>query len=254
MNSISEKLAQLDQSILIFQGAPDFSEKVKLLDQLKNRLEATLSSKVISAIQTYNVEIAKDSAGHFSKIGRDSQFKSYYIKTIRQQIKMLWESTDERDRINTLYDTLLDRYQNEINFINAVFGEEHGSSMMLKLYTEILKSLPIKEGLKNLSDESDPEGTLVTLAGLRLSGENFVQSVKSQLDQSTLNLRDIEMFVQSVWAPYGPSIVYFKDLIALAMTARVSSFRIDGDLMSLAQHIRARGITKLFLRDDKTRS
>ena len=57
MNSISEKLAQLDQSILIFQGAPDFSDKVKLLDQLKNRLEATLSSKVISAIQTYNTQV-----------------------------------------------------------------------------------------------------------------------------------------------------------------------------------------------------
>ena len=51
MNSISEKLAQLDQSILIFQGAPDYAAKTKLLDQLKNRLEATLSSKVISAIQ-----------------------------------------------------------------------------------------------------------------------------------------------------------------------------------------------------------
>jgi len=46
------------------------------------------------------------------------------------------------------------------------------------------------------------------------------------------------MFVQAVWAPYGPSIVYFQDLISLAMTSRVSSFRIDGDLMSLAQHIR----------------
>ena len=53
MNSISEKLAQLDQSILIFQGAPDFSDKVKLLDQLKNRLEATLSSRVISGKRFY---------------------------------------------------------------------------------------------------------------------------------------------------------------------------------------------------------
>ena len=42
INSISEKIGLLDSSILIFQGAPDFSEKKKLLDQFKNRLEASL--------------------------------------------------------------------------------------------------------------------------------------------------------------------------------------------------------------------
>ena len=95
--------------------------------------------------------MAKESAVHFQKIGRESQFKSYFIKTIRQQIKLLWESKDDRngvgnyclyshlnfcclylsysakrERINALYDTLLDRYQNEISFINAVFGAESG--------------------------------------------------------------------------------------------------------------------------------
>ena len=29
----------------------------------------------------------------------------------------------------------------------------------------------------------------------------------------------------------------FRDLIALSSTARVSSYRIDGDLMGLAQHL-----------------
>ena len=50
INSISEKIGLLDSSILIFQGAPDFSEKKKLLDQFKNRLEASLRKVFISML------------------------------------------------------------------------------------------------------------------------------------------------------------------------------------------------------------
>ena len=45
------QIGQLDSSLLIFQGAPDYAEKAKLLDQFKNRLEASLSSSVITAVQ-----------------------------------------------------------------------------------------------------------------------------------------------------------------------------------------------------------
>ena len=107
--------------------------------------------------------------------------------------------------------------------------------MIVKLYTEILKSLPIKEALKNLVTESDPEGTLIALAGLRLSGENFVNTIRANVGEVGLTTKEIENFVQAVWSPYGPSVVQFKDLISLAMTTRVSSFRIDGDLMSLGK-------------------
>ena len=57
---------------------------------------------------------------------RSAQYESYYIKTIRQQLKTIWENQDEKDRINSLYDTLIDRYQNEMSFINSVFGEKAG--------------------------------------------------------------------------------------------------------------------------------
>ena len=47
-------------------------------------------------------------------------------------------------------------------------------------------------------DESDPDGTLLALANLRLSGGNFVDSIRNHLEATghTLKTREIEMFVQ----------------------------------------------------------
>ena len=57
--AIASKIGQLDSSILIFQGAPDFQEKRKLLDQFKNRLEASLSSAVISGEEILKLTFTK---------------------------------------------------------------------------------------------------------------------------------------------------------------------------------------------------
>ena len=70
--------------------------------------------------------------------------------------------------------------------------------MIVKLYTEILKSLPIKEALKNLVTESDPEGTLIALAGLRLSGENFVDTIRANVGEVGLTTKEIEIVQKSI--------------------------------------------------------
>ena len=59
INSISEKIGLLDSSILIFQGAPDFSEKKKLLDQFKNRLEASLRQVFKLIFQILDLSLAE---------------------------------------------------------------------------------------------------------------------------------------------------------------------------------------------------
>ena len=75
ITAIASKIGQLDSSILIFQGAPDFNEKRKLLDQFKNRLEASLSSAVITAVQTGSVESAQQLYQHF----KERSFKNYRL-------------------------------------------------------------------------------------------------------------------------------------------------------------------------------
>jgi len=154
LKTIADKIAQLDQSILIFQGAPDYGEKQKLLDSFKNRLEATLSSKAIQSTKLHDVQAAKETISHFASIGRVSQFESYYIKTSRAKFKESWELTEQFDRTTTLYENLVQRASSELVFITAVFGEERAENILIKSFADILKNLPIKEAIKDLLDEN----------------------------------------------------------------------------------------------------
>ena len=83
----------------------------------------------------------------------------------------------------------------------------------------------------------DSEEILINLASLRLSAEHFVTTIKENMKDAALTIRDIEKFVQAVWAPFGNSVIKFKDLISQLMRAKVSQFRMDGDLMTLSQHL-----------------
>lgn len=154
LKTIADKIAQLDQSILIFQGAPDYGDKQKLLDSFKNRLEATLSSKAIQSTKLHDVQAAKETIAHFASIGRVSQFESYYIKTSRAKFKESWELTEQFDRTTTLYENLVQRASSELVFITAVFGEEGAENILIKSFADILKNLPIKEAIKDLLDEN----------------------------------------------------------------------------------------------------
>ena len=74
INSISEKIGLLDSSILIFQGAPDFSEKKKLLDQFKNRLEASL--RQVFKLNFHILEFSLAERSH--PIANHFKFGSYF--------------------------------------------------------------------------------------------------------------------------------------------------------------------------------
>ena len=238
INSISEKIGQLDSSILIFQGAPDFGEKTKLLDQFKNRLESSLMSSVVTSVQTQDLESAKLQYAHFKKIDRAEQFKSYYIKTVRSQIKNLWEEKDECERIVTVYEDLENNLKNHINFIKSVFGDEECGNVLLQLYSSILNNLPVKETIKNLSQgEREPEESFVTLGSIRLISSNFMNAVRTQLaDEVPAGKKEIDKFVQSIWQPFGHSMVHYETLLSQLLLARASQLRIDGDMMNLSEN------------------
>jgi len=237
INSIASKIGQLDSSILIFQGAPDFAEKTKLLNQFKNRLEAILSSKVITAVQTGAVEAAQQMYAHFDAIDRLDQFKSYYIKTTRAQVKMAWEERDEHERIGALFELLENQFKTHYSFVQAVFnGGKHGD-IVLELYASILNNLPIKETVKHLIDLDQPRDAFVLLSTSRAMCANFMKSVRDNVKDQAPTRKCVETFVQAIWAPFGQSIINYEVLLNKMLLAKVSDFRLDGDMLSLAEHI-----------------
>ena len=210
-------------------------------------------SSVVTSVQTGDIESAKNQFVHFAKIDRAEQFKSYYIKTIRSQVKNLWEDKDETDRIVTVYEELENNLKSHVAFIKSVFGEEQSGNVLLELYSSILNNLPIKETIKNVTwsrGDREPEESFVTLGSIRLISTNFMAAVKGHLDELELEKeatststptsapgkKEIEKFVQSIWQPFGHSMVHFETLLSQLLLSRASNFRIDGDLMNLSEH------------------
>ena len=64
-----------------------------------------------------------------------------------------------------------------------------------------------------------------------------MKSVKSSLVDFNPTRKFIETFVQSIWEPFGQSIISYEVLLNQMLLIKVSEFRLDGDILSLAEHI-----------------
>jgi hypothetical protein len=63
----------------VLHDVPDFEERKRLLSELKNRLEALLSPRLISAFQTHSLPEAQRYVVIFKEIKRYPQLKNYYV-------------------------------------------------------------------------------------------------------------------------------------------------------------------------------
>ena len=87
-----------------------------------SRAISNLIKNKISSIPTQNATAARTLFDYFSKIDRCDQFKSYYIKTQRSQIRSVWDQKDEANRIVAVYEELENKLKSHINFAHAAFG------------------------------------------------------------------------------------------------------------------------------------
>ena len=63
----------------VLHDVPDFEKRKQLLSELKNRLEALLSPRLISSFQTHSLPEAQRYVAIFTDIQRYPQLKNYYI-------------------------------------------------------------------------------------------------------------------------------------------------------------------------------
>jgi len=98
-------------------------------------------------------------------------------------MKIIWEEKDEKDRILTIYEEIKNKLKNHITFIKAVFDTEESGygNILLELYSSVLNHLPVKETIKNLTIEDEPEESFITLGSIRLMSSNFMNTVKDTL-------------------------------------------------------------------------
>uniref|UniRef100_A0A1X7VBC3 Conserved oligomeric Golgi complex subunit 7 n=1 Tax=Amphimedon queenslandica TaxID=400682 RepID=A0A1X7VBC3_AMPQE len=80
VDQISEKVIRMQQSLNVLHDVPDYEDRRKLLESLKNRLEALLSPKLITSFNNHNTIDAQRLVDVFKGMEREGRVKEYYIQ------------------------------------------------------------------------------------------------------------------------------------------------------------------------------
>lgn len=93
----AERLSEANKSMAVFENTPEYESRRTLMVNLQNQLEASLSSALVSAINTQDVAVLKHFYSIFSNIERESEFRSYYYGSRRAPLVELWNKATLSD-------------------------------------------------------------------------------------------------------------------------------------------------------------
>jgi len=100
----AERLSEASKSMVVFQNTPEYDPRRALMVNLQNQLEASLSSALVSAINSQDVATCKEYFSIFSIIQRESEFRNYYNASRRTTSVGMWQSANLSDSENSAPD------------------------------------------------------------------------------------------------------------------------------------------------------
>jgi len=86
------RLSEASRSMVVFQNTPEYDPRRTLMVNLQNQLEASLSSALVSSINTQDIVACRDYFSIFSVIQRESEFRNYYNASRRSSIVSMWQN------------------------------------------------------------------------------------------------------------------------------------------------------------------
>ncbi|CAG8464201.1 3633_t:CDS:1, partial [Paraglomus occultum] len=89
----SARLAEAEKSLIIFRNTPEYEERRKLLTELQNQLEATVSPQLVAALNQHDLAACQKFYLIFSQIGRKKDFCNYYYGARKSSLIQLWQNT-----------------------------------------------------------------------------------------------------------------------------------------------------------------
>ncbi|KAF9469916.1 oligomeric Golgi complex subunit 7 [Collybia nuda] len=88
----AERLSEASRSMVVFQNTPEYEARRMLMVNLQNQLEASLSSALVSAINTQDLLLCRSYFSIFFQIQRELEFRNYYNASRRTSVLAMWSS------------------------------------------------------------------------------------------------------------------------------------------------------------------
>ncbi|PKC11523.1 hypothetical protein RhiirA5_354052 [Rhizophagus irregularis] len=87
----SARLMEAEKSLVIFQNTPEYEERRKLLTELQNQLEATVSPQLVNALNQHDISACQKFYQIFNQIGRKKDFSNYYYGSRKAPLVKMWQ-------------------------------------------------------------------------------------------------------------------------------------------------------------------
>ncbi|SCZ99772.1 BZ3501_MvSof-1269-A2-R1_Chr12-2g03474 [Microbotryum saponariae] len=98
----AERLEEAARSMVVFQNTIEYEARRTLMVSLQNQLEASLSSSLVSAINTRDVKTCKSYYAIFGQIQREAEFTAYYFGSRRSALVDAWVNANLIDIPNVM--------------------------------------------------------------------------------------------------------------------------------------------------------
>ncbi|KAI0777552.1 Golgi complex component 7-domain-containing protein [Trametes elegans] len=93
----AERLSEASKSMAVFENTPEYESRRTLMVSLQNQLEASLSSALVAAVNSQDVEVCRNYFSIFRNIQRESEFRNYYYGSRRGPLVEQWQAARLRD-------------------------------------------------------------------------------------------------------------------------------------------------------------
>ncbi|KAF0484674.1 Conserved oligomeric Golgi complex subunit 7 [Gigaspora margarita] len=125
----SMRLQDAEKSLVIFQNTPEYEERRKLLTELQNQLEATISPQLVAALSQHDTSACQKFYIIFSQIGRKKEFCNYYYGSRKAPLVKMWQNASlietDQSQITQLSNSTTTSVVSSVNIITSTSSNFH---------------------------------------------------------------------------------------------------------------------------------
>ncbi|CAI8022797.1 Conserved oligomeric Golgi complex subunit 7, partial [Geodia barretti] len=213
-----------------FTTSPDYEQRKKLLESLKNKLEALLSPRLVAALSSHNLEEAQEYGKMFTSIERYSQLRNYFIGCHKTALVEIWTSLHDPAKslmsyLPSFYDELLSRWHSEYTWCSQVFSDP--LDLLSQLFSGALESL--ESQISRCLQASLQSSSLSTLTDARQQALKFVKGLEKMISEVPMPsppLPSLFSLVEAVHAPFCQLLVRYPNLEQQSLTHTLKDMQL----------------------------
>lgn len=199
-------------------GLAGQTERELVLEEFKNRLEASITGNVVKALSEYNVEQSIKYVEMFTKLDRLPQMKNYFGTLQREQFGAKWieitgsiENTDNQRFLADFYEFLLLNWSKQLKWYREVFKSE-GILETIQVFVDLLNGLhPSREAvissqLKRINEKME------FLADISESNKKFAGSIREKIEGANISSEKVTNLSKAIFDFFNIFIVQYSSI------------------------------------------